>query len=239
MYLAAVSDVHSPRYFTLFQKALSEFEWEEVGLFIMAGDMVLRGRAKEYGRIINAVRKRYKGEMVAVFGNEEYEEVEEMILRDYGEEVRWLNDEGACFKLDGLQVFIYGTRGVLDTPTPWQRKHIPDINFRYERRVREMTKWLEEVRDKGDLLIVVSHYAVTYKTMIGERKSIWPMLGSKRIEEVLLRLGVDIAIHGHVHGSKVIRTNVGKVRIYNVALMAVGGITKIELKKSKDIMSYF
>ncbi|OYT62160.1 MAG: hypothetical protein B6U69_02275 [Thermofilum sp. ex4484_15] len=237
MYVVAVSDVHSPRYFDLFERALSKVKWSEVSLMILAGDMILKGRIKEYDRVIKAIRRYYDGKIIGVFGNEEYEKLEPTLIEEYGGEILWLNDEDTYVKLDTGKVAIYGTRGILDIPTPWQRKHVPDITHKYLSRLDNLAKWLKK-DSGGSLSLMVSHYAVTYKTMVGERERIWPMLGSKRVERLIAHSSLDVAIHGHVHKSKVLEASLGNTKVYNVALIARGELTKITLSTRKGLLEY-
>ena len=73
----------------------------------------------------------------------------------------------------------------------------------------------EEAR-LADLVILLTHYAPTYETLRGERREIWPMLGTKRLEDALMNLNV-LAIHGHSHDSKVRCVRLGESTIVNVA----------------------
>jgi len=227
--ILAVSDVHAPVYFKLFSKLMDYEDFSAVSLFLMAGDMIYKGKIRYYDDVIKCIRSKYEGPLIGIFGNEEYEDRIHLIRERYSDEVIWLYDESISLNIDNKKVTIVGTKGSLAKPTAWQSKNIPNINEIYRERERKIEKLLLEARDKSDVLILLSHYAITNKTMKGEDPKIWPMLGSPKFEKILLKTRVDIAIHGHVHNSKVWNVVLNKTRIYNVALPATRKITHISL----------
>jgi Icc-related predicted phosphoesterase len=77
--------------------------------------------------------------------------------------------------------------------------------------------------------MLVTHYAPAYLTLEGEDPRIWPELGSRTMEKALLEARPDIAIHGHVHKSKLLEASLDGIRILNVAFPARGDIVVIEL----------
>lgn len=233
MRVAAVSDVHYPRFFNQFKKALECFQ-DNVDLFIMAGDMVCRGRIEDYGAILDVLKDTFgKCKLVGVFGNEEYEELTDRLRKLYPEIV-WLDDgelviNNTCF---------IGTRGSLQEPTPWQLRNVAGIRERYRRRELSVTKMLKIAVRRGLKTVLVSHYAPTYVTLRGEKPSIWRYLGSKRMERLIARVGVDVVIHGHAHGSTKAEGVVNSTRVYNVALPATNRITLIDLEVKRGLLEY-
>ena len=229
--ILAVSDVHSPRYLIEFAAALARRseECKRVDLVVFAGDMVYRGRVEALRPVLDALRGRCGEKPVAaVFGNEEYIGLEGEFRSRYPE-VTWLDDEMHVFEVGGLRVAVVGTRGSLERPTRWQRAKMPWIARVYAERVERIGRLLREARGKADIVILVSHYVLTWKTLVGEPRSIWPEMGHRGFEKVIRETKPDAAIHGHAHKSKVLEARVDGVPVYNVAFPARRDVTIIEV----------
>lgn len=229
--ILAVSDVHSPRYLMEFIAALNRRRGEcsSVDLVVFAGDMVYKGRVEALKPVLEAIRSAC-GEkpIAAVFGNEEFIGLEERFRRMYPE-VAWLDDEKRVFELGGVRLAVVGTRGSLERPTRWQRAKMPWIARVYRERLSRIEALLREARREADTVILVSHYALTWRTLEGEPRSIWPEMGHRGFEEVIRRTRPDAAIHGHAHKSRVLETRIDGVPVYNVAFPARRDVTIIEV----------
>jgi len=196
---------------------------------IWAGDMVERGRVEALRPVLEATqRKCPRAQIVAVFGNEEYMDREHEFARAY-DNVVWLNDSYIVVEEKGKSIAIYGSRGALDRPTRWQRRNIPGIETIYKRRAERMKTVLSRLRNRTDIVIVVTHYAPTYLTLEGEKQEIWPELGSRAVEKALLKARPDIAIHGHAHNSRRLEAMLDGIRVLNVAFPARKDVTIVKL----------
>ena len=235
--VASVSDSHVPKYLDLFKKAVESFDFANVDFFVLAGDMILKGRIGEYSTVLEIIRSKYKGPLYAVFGNEEYQEQEEKLIRLY-RDVVWLNDSLEIVKFKGFSVGIVGSRGVLDKPTFWQAKHIPEVRKIYSERVEKLRNLLRAAKQSCDFTLLVLHYAVVCDTLKGENPKIWPYLGSKRVRRIIEELKPNAVIHGHSHKSINFLAFVDGVPVYNVALPATRKITLIKLEKS-GLLKFF
>jgi len=224
----AFSDVHSPKYLHLL-KADGRYR-----LTLMAGDLVERSRVENLRPVVEFAKSR-SDFIISVFGNEEYREKEEEFREAYPE-VRWLDDEYAVMDLGGPCVSVVGSRGSLLRPTSWQRKHLPNIEEEYSKKPEVIRKLIREAKKECPTVIYLSHYAPTWKTLVGEKRSIWPYLGDPRIERVLLEEGVRLAVHGHAHYGRVAYVNLGRLTIYNVALPARGKPTKIAIGVQRKLI---
>ncbi len=231
MHIIAVSDVHSPRYLMQYMAALSTRKeaCNDALAIVWAGDMVEKGKINALQPVI-AYTRRICGprRIVAVFGNEEYMDLEKEFIRRYSDIV-WLDDSYIKVEAEGLCIAFYGTRGALDEPTLWQKKHIPNIRTIYRLKVERFKTVGKQLRKECDRLIFISHYAPTYATLEGEKVEIWPQLGSKLMEKALIEVKPDIVIHGHAHNSKKLQALLDGVRVYNVALPARRDVTVVEL----------
>ncbi len=231
MLIAAIADVHSPRYISSYIASLKSIKGfcDNIKLFIWAGDMVERGKVHALQSVLAATQNRCpKARIIAVYGNEEYMGLEQEFKKRYPQ-VEWLDDDYVIVEIDGVRVGVVGSRGVLDRPTQWQRKNIPNIWRIYTERLRKLEGMLKEVRKISAITILVTHYASTYQTLVGEPKSIWLELGSKKLEEIIRNHKPQLAIHGHAHRS--VRHNVilGETLVVNVAFPARQKITVIDL----------
>lgn len=230
MLIAAISDVHYPRFSELFHSALKNANDKRPCFVILAGDIINRGDARHFPVVINLIRENFGKEIkiLACFGNEEYEDVRDA-LKKQGD-VKFLEEEILIEKFHGKTIAFIGSQGVIDSPTPWQKRHIPNIKEIYEKRIKQLKKLILQAKEKADITVVFSHYAPSYKTLKGEEKSKYPFLGSVKMEKVIAETQPDIAIHGHAHHGSVY-AEIGKTRIYNVALPLRKAFTFISLEE--------
>ncbi|BCU70452.1 metallophosphoesterase family protein [Stygiolobus caldivivus] len=220
MLIAATSDLHSPKYLTQFFASFSKIRELEISLFLLAGDLCERGEYKHFTPIYDMLKKYTT---VAVFGNEDFTDKREYYKKFFNE-IRWLEDEKLTLEAQNLEIDIIGSEGVLEKPTNWQKLHGITEEI-YEKRREKIEKLLCEAR--GDIKILLTHYASTFKTVFGERKSIYPNLGYRILETT--ECSPDLAIHGHAHYAKATYGEIGKTRVYNVAFPANKKIVIIDL----------
>lgn len=237
--IVATSDVHAPLYLDKFADEIKKIKFLDKKLFLFAGDMIERGKIEYYTDIISLVKKYYSGKIIGILGNDEYDTLLDTLVKEY-EDIVWLYDDKIILEINDLSIGIIGTKGSLDKPTWWQSKNIKNIRKIYANRIKKIATLLKELKHKCDIMILLSHYAVTYKNLVGEPKSIWPMLGSNRFEELIKKYRPDVVIHGHAHRSTRTYTEIYDTKIYNVAFPANGRIVIIKLKKEKKgILQYF
>lgn len=238
--IAAVADVHSPRYLPIFIDSLSLISGR-IDLFLFAGDMIYRGRVEEFRGVVKAVKEIYDRPIVACFGNEEYDEIIPRLKRDYGDEIIWLNDESTTLNINGFQLYVVGSRGSLDRPTKWQLRNISNIREIYLHRVSVIDQLLGGFSGNG-FSILLLHYSPTYKTLVGEPKYIWPEMGCKKLEDVIVSRRPSVVVHGHAHKSRVNKIYLNETLILNVSLPAFRRITVFELptkvRRQPDLMSF-
>ncbi len=232
MLVAAISDVHAPRYFDDFKAAISRLK--KCDLLLFAGDIVSKSRHEQVPAILEAVREVYKGQIIACFGNEEYDQSLDEFKKF--KEISWLNDESVVVDVDGVKVGVAGSRGSLDRPTFWQRTHVNEIFETYRKRVENIDSMLAEL--KSDLKIVISHYSPTYLTLEGERESSWPEMASKAMEEVIKKRQPDVWFHGHIHRSTKPEVEIGRTLVVDVALPARKNVTVVDLPRKTGLEKF-
>jgi len=251
MIIAATSDVHSPRQFNEFLRAVGEMDVLEKRpqLFLIAGDMVQGSDVDEYERVYNALFGKIQCPMVACFGNNEYTEKREDFKRRFPN-VRFLDDQSIVLSIRmpavdmgtvrlmerETTVGIVGTTGSLETPTPWQRMNIPNVSRVYQDRVSMVERHLSTMR--ADVRIVLMHYAPTYKTLEGENPRFYSSMGWNVYENVLIRQKPTLVVHGHSHhGAK--QAWVDSVPVFNASLQVNGKIVIIDTEKLRPGLAKF
>ncbi|MBS7628055.1 metallophosphoesterase [Candidatus Bathyarchaeota archaeon] len=228
--MAAVGDIHCPRYLELLQESLrkaSDFE-----LMLLAGDLVLRNDSSQMPRLLQTIRDFYKGPIIACLGNEEFDES----LQAYRKfkEVLWLHDEAEVLKIGNSILGIVGSRGSLDRPTFWQRKNVRGIWETYSKRLRRIDDLLEDMKaKKPDFMVVLTHYAPTYKTLLGEKEGAWPEMGCKGFETLIAKHQPDAWIHAHGHASIQHEAFIGRTIIVNASLPARRQISILEFPRDQ------
>jgi Icc-related predicted phosphoesterase len=234
MIIAATSDVHSPRYYDDFVKAVDALHIKP-DLFLMAGDMVNRGNTEEYEKIHNVLFGKITCPIVACFGNNEFGKLKDIVKEKY-RDIRFLDDQSIMLKIGYASVGIVGTTGSLDTPTFWQSKNIPNIERIYRERINLVDRHLQ--RMLATFRIVLMHYAPTYKTLEGENPRFYSNMGSQIYENVLIQRKPSVVVHGHSHrGVKM--AWVDTVPVFNVSLALNKEIVIIDTEKLKPGLTKF
>jgi len=231
MRIAAVADVHSPRYLDGFRQALAKLGGCDI--FLLCGDIVVKNDHTQLPAVVAAIREVYQGEIIGCFGNEEYEEDREK-YKLAG--VRWLDGDSAALEIGGLKVGVVGSRGALDRPTFWQRTHINSVMDVYHHRVEAVDRALAGL--KADVKIVISHYSPTCLTLEGEKESSWPEMGSKLLEDIIRRRQPDAWFHGHIHRGKKLEAEIGRTLVVNTSFPARGGVTVVELPRKSGLEKF-
>ncbi len=227
--ILAVADVHSPRFLEEFVKDLAKRNAPDV--FLFAGDMINRGNAEEYTTVLNVIEKVLGSSfpIIGCFGNEEYSEVRKEIISIVGDRVLFLDEKSYVLESNDIKVGIVGTQGSLDKATSWQRRNIPSVKGVFERRAKRAASLLKKMKGKVDHRILLMHYSPCLETCEGEDSRAFSWLGSRKFYTVVVEHQPELVIHGHVHNSTRHEVKIGSSLIRNVALPAVGSITKLNL----------
>ena len=226
MKIACISDLHCPQYFEDFIRAMDNFR-EKPDLFLIAGDIINRGRIEEFDKFFNVLFGKIFCPIVSCFGNNEYVDLRKKLKEKY-KEIIFLDDESICLEISGLKVGIVGSTGSLDKPTTWQKRNVPDIEKIYEERVKIIDKLLVEL--KADFKILLLHYSPTYKTLKGEKEFFYPNLGCEKYEKVIIERKPNLVVHGHAHNG-IKKAWVDAVPVFNVAFPANKEIVLIDTEK--------
>jgi Icc-related predicted phosphoesterase len=212
--IAAIADVHSPRYFVEFVTMLGTCPQPD--LFLLAGDIVNRGAVEEYPIVVDAI-ERFHGDVpiVACFGNEEYVESRNEIISLVGDRVTFLDASTATLNLAGNRVGVVGASAIQESSDD-----ISDIRTFFENRANSISKLLRQARRESVRVILLMHYSPLEEDT---RSFSWWV--SKAIKNVT----PDLIVHGHVHTPSETEVLIGSTTVHNVALPAVGSITELFL----------
>jgi Icc-related predicted phosphoesterase len=195
-------------------------------LLLFAGDMYEFQAPEAYGLILDFIKlRKWDCPIVAVFGNREFDEDIDDIKKICKKRITFLEDESIVLKIKKRKVGIVGSRGSLDVPTWWQYHHISGIKDDYKERVQKIKKMLNDL--KSDIKILLTHYSSTYKTIKGESERVYPYLGSKKLEKVLIDTKTDFAVHGHAHYGKPLAF-VDSIPVFNVCFEVNKKIVEID-----------
>ncbi len=239
MIIGALGDAHGRKFLGLVKDLKGQLAG--VDLLLLAGDITDGNDLDQYGYVLDRLGRFTSAPMVAVFGNDEYEQDHEEYRKRFTG-VTFLEDSSTDLDIDGTRVRVVGTTGSLDRPTWWQRTNVPNIWNRYRSRVDAVSRLLS--KEGADLVVLLSHYAPTYLTLKGEREKAFPEMGSQLLERVLLERRPDLVVHAHAHQGTVRATlvkrqtslddlgEVGKVSIYNVSLPLTRKITRFEVTRT-------
>ena len=199
---------------------------QEPDLLLFAGDMYEFQAPEVYGLIIDFLKlRKWTCPIVAVFGNREFEEDRDDIKKIAKKRITFLDDQSKIFKIGGKKVGIVGSEGSLDVPTWWQFNHISGIKDEYKQRVEIIGGLLADL--KCDTKILLTHYSPTYKTLKGESKGLYSVLGSENLEKVLVDTNTNFAVHGHAHFG-IPLAFVESVPVFNVSLEINKGFVNID-----------
>ncbi len=221
--LAAVADVHSPKYLKEFEHALSTIQRPD--LFLFAGDMVNFGRSVEYQNVIKAIDSSIGTEIpiIACFGNEEHRERRDDVLSIVGTRVKFLDEQNIIVDVDGIKIGIVGAAFPFSSRDR-QEIRTEKIQTIFESRVANLSQLLSEISEKSNYTILLLHYSPLLETSGDEMDSF-----SWWISEVVQESRPNLIIHGHVHSPMKRRTVIGDTVVINVAFPDDNKITEIVL----------
>ncbi|MFN6992414.1 MAG: metallophosphoesterase, partial [Fervidobacterium sp.] len=103
MLIAATSDIHSPRNFEFFVRAVDSMQ-SLPDIFFLAGDIIDRGDVDEYSKINNTLFGKFNCPIIACFGNSEYGKENTDRIKERYKEITFLEDEGITLDIKDKKV---------------------------------------------------------------------------------------------------------------------------------------
>lgn len=201
--IAAVGDVHYDRKsHGRLGQYLRDLE-EKADLLLLAGDLTQTGHPEEM-KVLAECLKICPVPMVAVLGNHDYhvDQVEGVtkILYDVGVSV--LEGNSVTINIRNEKVGIAGSKGFGGGFVGACGSDFGEVEMKhFIRHSKQNAQILENsIKDlESDYKIALMHYAPTTQTLAGEKKEIYPFLGSYYLAEAVDYGKADICFHGHAH----------------------------------------
>ncbi|MCO4755363.1 MAG: metallophosphoesterase [Bacteriovoracaceae bacterium] len=219
--IAAAGDVHFDKHS---QNRLSNHFKDietKADCFLLAGDLTQTGHPDEMRALAHDLKK-CPVPVIAVLGNHDYHlgQVKEVIKILEDADVIVLENSSVTLNINDQTVGISGAKGFgggfvgacgSDFGEPEMKafmRHSKDSAGIFEEQLRGL-----DTTYKIGLL----HYSPTTQTLMGEKKEIYPFLGSYYLAEALDHGGADIAFHGHAHKGIEKGQTLGGTPVRNVA----------------------
>jgi Icc-related predicted phosphoesterase len=223
--VAAVGDLHYDRNSSGRLRAYFESLGEKADLLLVAGDLTQAGTVEE-ARALADDLAHCPVPVFSVLGNHDYhsdqqEQIREE-LRSRGVEplegdARVIRVRDRTVAIVGLKGFGGGFGGACCTEfgEP-ETKAFARIARTQAARLREALESVE-----ADFKFVLLHYAPVDATLLGEKREIYPFLGSYLLAEAIDAVGADCVFHGHAHHGTERGMTSGGVPVRNVAQMVI------------------
>jgi Icc-related predicted phosphoesterase len=190
-------------------------------VLLLAGDLTQTGHPEEM-KVLADDLKRCPIPIVAVLGNHDYhvDQVSHVshILADAG--VTVLEGNSIILEIGDYRVGVAGAKGFGGGFVGACGSDFGEPEMKaFMRHSREHARKLEGVIKKMDVdyKIVLLHYSPTTQTLVGEKKEIYPFLGSYFLAEAIDYGKADIAFHGHAHSGVERGETPGGCPVRNVA----------------------
>ncbi|MGE0525831.1 MAG: metallophosphoesterase [Bdellovibrionales bacterium] len=219
--VAAAGDVHFDRN----SRGRLSRHWTEMegkaDILLIAGDLTCVGHEEE-AKVLAEDLAECPIPVVCVLGNHDFNSDREERIVETMEQagVHVLEQESVEMNINGTSIGIYGMKGFgggfvgaccSDFGEPETKAFIRHTKM-LAAHLREGLAALET-----DYRIVLLHYSPTSQTLLGERKEIYPFLGSYLLAEAVDSVGANVVFHGHAHKGIEFGETPGGVPVRNVA----------------------
>lgn len=229
--IAAVGDVH----YGMDSKGRLGDHMEEIArqadVLLIAGDLTKTGKLEE-ARVLAEDLARARFPVVTVFGNHDLHNDQEKEIQSLLEGIGVIVLEGNAVKLKirDKELGIAGVKGFGGgfpggTATDFGEREMKDFVRHTKERARVLRSALASL-DTGYKAVLL-HYSPTPDTLLGERKEIYPFLGSYMFSEVIDEIGADVVFHGHAHKGVEKGNTFGGIPVRNVAQPVIRRVCNI------------
>ncbi len=229
--VAAVGDVHYDRH----QRESLRSYFEELGdradILLIAGDLTQSGAIEEAQALARDLAH-VPIPVVAVLGNHDYHQNKQNeimnLLKSVG--VTPLEGQSAVFKVGKESVGIMGMKGFGGgffgaCVTEFGEPEMKAFAHHCKLQAEILRAGLHSL--VSDYKIALLHFSPVEGTLLGEKKEIYPFLGSYLLAEAIDGGGVDGVFHGHAHHGAERSSTPGGVPVRNVAQMVIRHAYKI------------
>lgn len=219
--IAAAGDVHFDR--KSHNRLAQHFHGlaDRADFLLLAGDLSQTGHPEEV-RVLAEDLKHCPVPVIAVLGNHDYHVDQVGTVIEILSDARVTVLEGTSITLDvhGQSVGIAGAKGfgggfVGASGSDFGEQEMKTFVRHSKNHARLLENTIKSLTT--DFKIVLTHYSPTAQTLIGEKKEIYPFLGSYFLAEAIDYGKADIAFHGHAHAGVEKGETPGGVPVRNVA----------------------
>jgi Icc-related predicted phosphoesterase len=176
---------------------------EKADLLLIAGDLTQSGDLDE-ARALSDDLKECPVPVVVILGNHDYHQRQEFEILEMfrSEGFTGLEGQSVCFDIRDKRVGIVGLKGfgggfigasVTEFGEPEMKLFAHHAKTQADVLRRELSALDTDYR------FVLLHFSPIEATLLGERREIFPFLGSYLLAEVIDSLGADCVFHGHAH----------------------------------------
>ncbi len=223
--IAACADVH----FGADSAGTLRPQLEEVSdradVLLLGGDLTRAGHHEE-AAVLAQELSGIDVPIVAVLGNHDYHQDEEELVRKVLEEagVIVLEGESCELQVDGSRLAVAGAKGFGGGFAGACATEFGEQEMKaFVGHTKHVAEQLEEAITgmRGDVRVVLLHYAPIKGTLMGEKLEIYPFLGSYLLGEAIDRAGADLVLHGHAHAGAEKGVTPGGIHVRNVAMQVI------------------
>ena len=198
----------------------------QVDAVLLAGDLTTHGEP-EQADILAGACAGLDLPVVTVLGNHDWHcnRADEVVAELERAGIIVLDRGHAVLCLRGVEVGVVGAKGFVGG---FAGAHIPDFGEPLLHQVYAEASAEVEAVDRGlrevafcPLRIVLLHYSPIAGTLKGERRDIWPFLGTDRLAAPIREHSPHLVLHGHAH-SGTFAGAIDEVPVYNVSVPVIG-----------------
>jgi Icc-related predicted phosphoesterase len=223
--IAAVGDVHYDRQPRKEMRAHFTALGDRADLLLIAGDLTQAGTVEEASALISDLSD-VQIPVVTVLGNHDFhsdlqEEISDL-LREAG--ITVLEGQNVTFDVRGISVGVAGIKGF---GGGFFGACVTEFGERETRSFAHHARVQAEIL-KSNLMALdteyrfaLTHFSPVDGTLLGEKREIYPFLGSYLLAEAIDSSGADAAFHGHAHKGVERGVTPGGVPVRNVALNVI------------------
>lgn len=229
--VAAVGDVHYDRN----SRGRLSRHWKDLegkaSALLIAGDLTQVGHEDEVSALAADLAE-CPVPVIAVLGNHDYhmDQVDNLKRLLYEARVQVLDHSSTTFECAGKTVGVFGLKGfgggfIGASCSDFGEQEIKTFIHTTKNAARDLLVGLHALQT--DYKIALMHYSPTAETLLGEKKEIYPFLGSYLLAEALDAGGANVCFHGHAHKGIEHGATPGGIPVRNVALPVIGQAFKI------------
>lgn len=229
--LAAVGDIHFDQNSAGRLADYKDDISSGADVLLLAGDLTQTGDPEEAAPLVADLRQ-ISIPIVAVLGNHDYHVGKEREIRIMLESVGVTVLEGAAVEIPVRDeaVGIAGIKGFGGGFSGACASEFGELEMKeFIRYTKEGANMLKEslLSLSTPYKVAVTHYSPVAETLLGEKREIYPFLGSYLLAEAIDGGKADIAFHGHAHKGVERGVTAGGVPVRNVAQPVIRHVCNI------------